>query len=126
MLRAQRPQARRALSLRTQALDLVALILDLLMLLEELGTPRVRVFLLAHPGSLLLLDQVFSCLQTRRERARVRRCARQRSLGIRELRDAAIQHVEIARQLGDLRLFFATGGILTVQSVQLGELGFAL
>src|SRR6185437_9743573 len=58
MLHPQRPQTGRALALRAEALDLVALIFDLLVLLEELDAPRVRVLLLAHPGSLLLLEQV--------------------------------------------------------------------
>src|SRR6266566_1528292 len=126
MLRAQRPQARRALSLRTEALDLVALILDLLVLLEQLGAARIGVFLLTDPCALLLLRDRVRRFQAFGERAGLGARPRERCLGVAQLRDAAIQHVQIPCQLGELRLLLAPRGVFAVQALELHELRFQL
>src|SRR6185503_3753831 len=51
------PAAGGTLPLRTEALDLVALLFDFVVLLQQLGAPRAGVLLLAHPRRLLLLGR---------------------------------------------------------------------
>src|SRR5439155_26458012 len=87
VLAAERPPARRTLSLGAELGDLVALLLHLVVLLEELRPPRRGVFLLPHPGCLLLLDCRLGRLHALGEAPCLRLRSLERRPHVRELRD---------------------------------------
>ena len=100
------------------------MILYLVVLLQQLRPFRARVFLVAHPGGLLLVDELLGRFELFRERSYLGGRARQGRLGIGQLGDAAIEHTQIPRQLGELGLFLAPRRVLPMQALQLEELGF--
>src|SRR5207247_6452716 len=97
--------------LRPEALDLVALLLHLVILLQQLAAPRAGVLLLTHPDGLLLLRRPAGGLETLLESVRLRLRARQRCRGIGQLGDAAVEPRQRPRQLRQLRLVLPPGSV---------------
>ena len=73
MLNAERPAACRAFAVRSQPRDLVALILYLVVQLEQLCTTRARILLFPNPGPQLFLGNRVGSLEPLGEGADGRR-----------------------------------------------------